>query len=182
MEKKKVILILILLILFTGSAISSYNKSAIENEGISKPETENFRSFLAQFTSSASFQYARVKFPLETPIVLLTSEGEEESFPFTKEEWPLLNSEAFKEGRVVQEEDGIYVAGFVVDEPARKEFEAGYEESELVLRIVFELKDGKWYVTDCYNAWYSFDLSVEELEETVFQVQEENRAFEEKYP
>jgi len=34
-----------------------------------------------------------------------------------------------------------------------KIFEAGYEESEVDLRVEFELQaDGKWYVVDCYTA------------------------------
>ena len=45
--------------------------------------------------------------------------------------------------------------------------------------MVFELTDGKWYVTDCYNDWYNFDLPISELEETIQAVQEENKAFEE---
>jgi hypothetical protein len=70
----------------------------------------------------------------------------------------------------------------VVNEPTHKEFEAGYEESEVDLRVVFELIDGNWYVTDCYTAWYSFDLPIADLKETISQVQEENKAFEEVHP
>ena len=42
--------------------------------------------------------------------------------------------------------------------------------------MVFELTDGKWYVTDCYNDWYNFDLPINELEETIQAVQEDNKA------
>ena len=81
------------------------------------------------------------------------------TFPFTKEKWPLLDSETLKEERITQEEGGIYVSKFTLNEPAHKVFEAGYEESEIDLRVEFELlPDGKWYVVDCYTGWYGYDL------------------------
>ena len=70
----------------------------------------------------------------------------------------MLDEETLKEGRTTEEEGGTYISHFTVNEPAHKEFEAGYDESEPSLRVVFELTDGKWYVTDCYNDWYNFDL------------------------
>lgn len=144
---------------------------------------EDFKTFLQKFTTSASFQYSRVKFPLKSPITLLKDDGEtEQSFPFTREKWPLLDAETMKEGRITEEEGGVYVSHFTADQPAMKEFEAGYEESEPSLRVTFELIDGKWYVTDCYNDWYNIDLPIGELEETVRTVQEENRAFEKQHP
>ena len=86
------------------------------------------------------FQYTRVKFPLKTPVTLLADDGEtEKTFPFTKEKWPLLDSETLKEERITQEEGGVYVSKFTLNEPAHKVFEAGYEESEIDLRVEFEL-------------------------------------------
>lgn len=146
-------------------------------------EKEDFKTFLRKFTSSASFQYSRIKFPLKSPITLLEEDGEtERTFPFTRDKWSLLDEESLKEGRVTEEEGGVYISRFTVDDPARKEFEAGYDESEPSLRIVFEQIEGQWYVTDCYNDWYNFDLPIGELEETVRTVQEENKAFEEAHP
>lgn len=131
-------------------------------------EEEDFKTFLQKFTSSASFQYSRIKFPLKSPIALLKDDGEtEQTFPFTREKWALLDEETLKEGRTTEEEGGTYISHFTVNEPAHKEFEAGYDESEPSLRVVFELTDGKWYVTDCYNDWYNFDLPINELEETI---------------
>lgn len=144
---------------------------------------EDFRVFLKEFTSSASFQYSRIRFPLHTPIALLQDDGEtEKTFPFTREKWALLGEDTFREERITEEEGGVYVSRFVVDEPARKEFEAGYDESEISLRVVFELLDGKWYVTDCYNDWFNFDLPISELEETIRLIEDENKAFEEMHP
>ena len=146
-------------------------------------EEEDFKTFLQKFTSSASFQYSRIKFPLKSPIALLKDDGEtEQTFPFTREKWALLDEETLKEGRTTEEEGGTYISHFTVNEPAHKEFEAGYDESEPSLRVVFELTDGKWYVTDCYNDWYNFDLPINEPEETIQAVQEENKAFEELHP
>lgn len=154
--------------------LSTFNSRAAE---------EDFKTFLQKFTSSASFQYSRVKFPLKTPISLLKDDGEtEQTFPFTREKWPLLDEETLKEGRVTEEEGGIYLSRFTVNNPTGKEFEAGYEESEPLLRVVFELIGGKWYVTDCYNDWYNSDLPINELKETIQAVQEENKAFEEVHP
>lgn len=144
---------------------------------------DDFKTFLEKFTSSAAFQYTRIKFPLKSPIVLLEDDGEtEKSYPFTKEKWPLLDAETLKEERIVQDEGGVYVSKFTVNEPTHKEFEAGYEESELDLRVVFEQINGQWFVTDCYTGWYGGDLPISELKETIRQVQEENKAFEEAYP
>lgn len=143
---------------------------------------EDFKTFLTKFTTSASFQYERIKFPLSNSILLINEDDQEQEFPFTREKWPLLDKESFAEGRFAQEDESIYVAKFVLNEPERKEFEAGYEESEIDLRIVFELIEGKWFVTDCYNAWYSFDLPVDLLDETIKEVQEYNKEFEKLYP
>ena len=93
-----------------------------------------------------------------------------------------LIRETLKEGRITEEEGGVYISRFTRDEPANKEFEAGYDESEPSLRVVFELVDGNWYVTDCYNDWYNLDLPIGELEETVRTMQEENKSFEELHP
>lgn len=40
----------------------------------------------------------------------------------------LLDSETLKEGRITEEEGGVYISRFTRDEPAYKEFEAGYDE------------------------------------------------------
>lgn len=160
--------------LFTALLLTTFSSHAAE---------EDFKAFLQKFTTSASFQYSRVKFPLKTPITLLKDDGEtEQNFPFTREKWALLDEETLKEGRTTEEEGGVYVSRFTVNEPAQKEFEAGYEESEPLLRVVFELIGGKWYVTDCYNDWFNFDLPIGELKETIQTVQEENKAFEELHP
>ena len=145
---------------------------------------EDFRTFVEKFTSSAAFQYSRVKFPLKTPITLLTDDGEtEKTFPFTREKWPLLNSETLKEERFTQEEGAVYVSKYVVDEARHKIFEAGYEESEVDLRVEFEMqKDGKWYVVDCYTGWYGYDLRISELKQAISDVQEENEMFKELHP
>ena len=146
-------------------------------------KTEDFESFLSQFTGSATFQYSRIKFPLANPIILLGDNEKEVSFPFTKEKWQLLDSDVFVVNRAYAEEaENFYVSKYVQDEPERKEFEAGYEESEVDLRVVFELINGEWFVTDCYNSWYSFDLPADDLEETVLLVKEENDLFIEHYP
>lgn len=72
---------------------------------------EDFKSFLHKFTSSASFQYSRIKFPLKSPIVLLQDDGEtEQTFPFTRDKWALLDSETLKEGRITEEEGGVYIS------------------------------------------------------------------------
>ena len=64
----------------------------------------------------------------------------EKTFPFTEEKWPLLDSETMKEERITQEEGGIYVSKLTLNEPKHKIFEAGYEESEVDLRVEFELQ------------------------------------------
>lgn len=144
---------------------------------------EDFHTFLKKFTSSASFQYSRIRFPLKTPIALLDEDGEtEKTFSFTKEKWALLGEDTFIEERVADEEGGIYISRFTVNETKHKEFEAGYEESEISLRVVFELMEGKWYVTDCYTDWYNFDLPISELQETLNAIEEENKTFEEMHP
>ncbi len=160
--------------LFTALMLTTFSSQAAG---------EDFNSFLQKFTTSASFQYSRVKFPLKTPITLLKDDGEtEQTFPFTREKWPLLDEETLKEGSTTEEEGGVYISRFTVNEPSHKEFEAGYDESEPSLRVVFELVGDKWFVTDCYNDWYNFDLPVSELKETIQTIQEENKAFEETRP
>ena len=166
------------------SFISCGNSSRAKAEREAAQAGEDFKSFLEKFTSSAAFQYTRVKFPLKTPVTLLADDGEtEKTFPFTKEKWPLLDSETLREERITQEEGGVYVSKFTLNEPAHKVFEAGYEESEVDLRVEFELlPDGKWYVVDCYTGWYGYDLPIAELKQTIQHVQEENAAFKELHP
>lgn len=185
MKAKSFILCLCTAALLGGVCfISCGNRARPKTENLaSQPADDDFPSFLEKFTSSAAFQYTRVKFPLKTPITLMSDDGEsEQTFPFTKEKWPLLDGETLREERITQEEGGVYVSKFTVNEPARKEFQAGYEESEIDLRVEFELIDGKWFVTDCYTGWYAYDLPLSELKQTVEQVQEENKAFEEIHP
>ena len=80
----------------------------------------------------------------------MADDGEtEKTFPFTKEKWPLLDSETLKEERITQEEGGIYVSKFTLNEPKHKIFEAGYEESEVDLRVEFECRltgNGMWWI------------------------------------
>lgn len=185
MKAKRFILCLGLMALLGGIClISCGNTSRAKTENLaSQPADDDFPSFLEKFTSSAAFQYTRIKFPLKTPITLMSDDGEsEKTFPFTREKWPLLDGETLREERITQEEGGVYVSRFTVNDPTRKEFEAGYEESEVDLRVEFELIDGKWFVTDCYTGWYAYDLPISELKQTIEQVQEENKAFEEVHP
>ena len=160
MRAKKFVYCLLMIVLFAGIPTGK----AVAQSG------EDFKPFLDKFTSSAAFQYTRIKFQLKTPITLLA-------------EWPLLDSETMKEERIAQEEGGIYVSKFTLNEPDRKVFEAGYEESEVDLRVEFQLlPDGKWYVVDCYTGWYGYDLPIAELKQTIQQVKEENAAFKEIHP
>lgn len=185
MKAKRFVFCLLVVTLLTGvSLISCGNSSKAKADKEMMVGEESFTTFLQKFTSSAAFQYTRIKFPLKTPITLMTDDGNsEQTFPFTKEKWPLLDSETLKEERITQEEGGIYVSRFTLNEPKHKIFEAGYEESENDLKVEFELgADGKWYVTDCYTGWYGYDLPISELKATVEQVQEENATFKEMHP
>ena len=164
MRAKKFACCLMVMSLLAGiSFISCGNSSKAKVESEAAQTGEDFKSFLDKFTSSAAFQYTRVKFPLKTPVTLL--------------------AETLKEERITQEEGGVYVSKFTLNEPAHKVFEAGYEESEIDLRVEFELlPDGKWYVVDCYTGWYGYDLPIAELKQTIQHVQEENAAFKELHP
>ena len=141
---------------------------------------KDFDSFLKKFTSSAEFQYSRVRFPLETPIFLLNEDGTEQEMPFTMNEWPLLSEEDMKERRL-NTQDGVYFARFNVKEKNHVEFEAGLEESELDLNVVFDLVDGKWYVIDCFSGWYG-SATPNDIDAIVYEVQQKNQDFEKKRP
>lgn len=141
---------------------------------------KDFDSFLKKFTTSAEFQYSRIRFPLETPIVLSGGDGPEQELPFTMAEWPLLGTDDLKEFRK-EDQDGIYFGRFTVKNPDHVEYESGLEESELDLSIVFDRVDGKWYVTDCYNGWYA-SVTPDDIEPAVYEVQQKNQEFEKKHP
>ena len=150
MRAKKFVCCLLAMLLLAGvSFISCGNSSKAKADSeLTTQNGEDFKSFLDKFTSSAAFQYTRIKFPLKTPITLLADDGEtEKTFPFTKEKWPLLDSETMKEERITQEEGGIYVSKFTLNEPKHKIFEAGYEESECVLSSNCRLTgNGMWWI------------------------------------
>ena len=84
--------LLVSVLLMSVSLISCGNSSKTKAENEIAQSGEEFKAFLDKFTSSATFQYTRIKFPLKTPITLLADDGEtEKTFPFTKEKWPLLD-------------------------------------------------------------------------------------------
>ena len=143
MRAKKFVCCLLAMMLLAGDSFiscGSCTKAKAYNE-LTTQDGEDFKSFLDKFTSSAAFQYTRIKFPLKTPITLLADDGEtEKTFPFTREKWPLLDSETMKEERITQEEGGIYVSKFTLNKPKHKIYEAGYEKSEDELRIEFKLQ------------------------------------------
>ena len=98
MNVKRFVCCLLASVLLLGvSLISCGNSSRAKAKNEIAQSGEDFKSFLDKFTSSAAFQYTRIKFPLKTPITLLADDGEtEKTFPFTKEKWPLLDSETMK--------------------------------------------------------------------------------------
>lgn len=144
---------------------------------------KDFASFLSQFTKSAAFQYSRIKFPLKSPITIMADDGKsEKTFVFTRDKWPLLSADILQVKNESSPEGGTYIAKYTVDEPNHKVFQAGYEDSEIDLKIVFDLIGGKWFVTDCYTAWYNFELSQEEYIDALHQVQKENTSFIKVHP
>ena len=94
MRAKKFVCCLLAMMLLAGvSFISCGNSSKAKADSeLTTQDGEDFKFFLDKFTSSAAFQYTRIKFPLKTPITLLADDGEtEKTFPFTREKWPLLD-------------------------------------------------------------------------------------------
>ena len=54
------------------SFISCGNSSKAKADSeLTTQDGEDFKSFLDKFTSSAAFQYTRIKFPLKTPITFV---------------------------------------------------------------------------------------------------------------
>lgn len=141
----------------------------------------DFDSFLKKFTSSAEFQCSRVKFPLATPIFVIDENENEKEMPFTEAEWPLLTAKELEVCKI-NTTDGVYFGRFAVKDKDHVEFEAGLEESELDLSITFDLIDGKWYVTDCYNGLAYGSVSASEFDATVYEVQQKNEEFIKKHP
>ncbi len=141
---------------------------------------KDFDSFLKKFTANAEFQYSRVRFPLKTPIYLLKEDDTEEEVPFAEGEWVLLGADDLKEYKKTTSH-GILFGQFSVKEENHVEYEAGLEESELDLSVVFDRIDGKWYVTDCYNSWYG-EATTENFDATVYEAQQKNQEFIEKHP
>ena len=142
---------------------------------------ENFDSFLKKFTSSAEFQLSRIKFPLATPIFLIDEDETEKEVPFAEAEWPLLSAKDLEVSKITTT-DGVYFGRFAVKEKDHVEYESGLEESELDLNVIFDLIDGKWYVTDCYNGIVYGAVSVGEFDATVYEVQQKNEKFMKKHP
>ena len=75
MRAKKFVCCLLAMLLLAGvSFISCGNSSKAKADSeLTTQNGEDFKSFLDKFTSSAAFQYTRIKFPLKTPITLLLS-------------------------------------------------------------------------------------------------------------
>ena len=69
MKVKRFVLCLFMLTLIGGICFISCgntSKAKAESDVAAETAEETFQSFLKKFTSSASFQYTRVKFPLKT--------------------------------------------------------------------------------------------------------------------
>lgn len=78
MKVKRFVLCLFMLTLIGGICFISCgntSKAKAESDVAAETAEETFQSFLKKFTSSASFQYTRVKFPLKTPITLMRTMG-----------------------------------------------------------------------------------------------------------
>ena len=72
MNVKRFVCCLLASVLLLGvSLISCGNSSRAKAKNEIAQSGEDFKSFLDKFTSSAAFQYTRIKFPLKTPITLL---------------------------------------------------------------------------------------------------------------
>jgi hypothetical protein len=175
MKTKKLYLLLLVAALATGGTVRA--------GGVMPSGDKSFEVFLQRFTSSAAFQYSRIKFPLKTPISLMSYDGEnEKSFPFTKEKWMLLTADMLKVGATDAEGGGRYIGKYVSDTPTHKEFQAGYEDSEMDLQVVFDLIGGQWYVTDAFEGCYSYDMSTDDLQKAILEVQRENVTFKKLHP
>ena len=74
MKKSRLSLVFFLFVLF------GYCSLAVAQE---QPDA-SFDSFLKKFTSSAEFQFSRIKFPLATPIFLMDENENEKEVPFTE--------------------------------------------------------------------------------------------------
>ena len=70
MRAKKFVCCLLAMMLLAGvSFISCGNSSKAKADSeLTTQDGEDFKSFLDKFTSSAAFQYTRIKFPLKTPM------------------------------------------------------------------------------------------------------------------
>lgn len=143
-------------------------KVKVESDVVVEMVEEIFQLFLKKFILSVFFQYICVKFLLKIFIILMMDDGNSEKiFFFIQEKWLLLDVEILKEECIIQEEGGIYVFKFMVNELIYKEFEVGYEELEVDFCVIFDLIDGKWYVIDCYIGWYGYDFLIDDLNEIV---------------
>lgn len=173
--KTKSLFLLLLSLFCMGSTMWGFTPSPQKDK--------DFASFLKHFTSSAAFQYSRIKFPLKTAITFMSYDGEtEKTFPFSKDKWMLLNADMLNVGSKEVEGGGTYIAKFEVDTPTHKEFQTGYEDSEVDLKVVFDLINGKWFVTDCFSAWYGYDMSIEEFKDAVREIQRQNTVFMKVHP
>lgn len=171
MNRKRIYLYVLSLVLMSFITLNTYAKN------------EDFNTFIKHFVTSAEFQYSRVKFPLKSPIVIVSDSLQKEILvPFTKDKWPLIDSTVIVEDRVEELEGGVFVSEYIVNEPDKKVFRAGYEESEFELYLVFNLIDQKWYVVDCYTAWFAFLSSLEELNEVLKELRSENALYVECFP
>ncbi|MCD8032444.1 MAG: hypothetical protein LUF85_16875 [Bacteroides sp.] len=140
---------------------------------------EPFAQFMDSFLCSASFQYDRVCFPLETPLLLYIEE-EEIHLPYTRERWLLIGRDYIDTaGRT----DGYFIR-YTEDDVRRKALIGGYPDSETLVELTFEyLDDDKWYVTDAYNdCYYSGVRTPADMEEARRRIAEENRRFIALYP
>ena len=71
MRAKKFVCCLLAMLLLAGvSFISCGNSSKAKADSeLTTQDGEDFKSFLDKFTSSAAFQYTRIKFPLKTRLL-----------------------------------------------------------------------------------------------------------------
>ena len=142
--KTKIALLFLLILNFSGCI---GNQKA---DRVLVHKEENFDKFSKVFYSDSLFQTSRIIFPLVSDLKdsLANKSGQTSNSTLNKTNWRMLSNDYFKEGDSIATIYGRIYKRKLIRSNSQVEDYIYIENSGFFEKVIFTMKDGKWYLTD----------------------------------